>query len=125
MTRKYEIVYIFSSTLEEAQVNEHLDKFRKLLKTDEHPDPVEKVNHWGKRTLAYPINKSEVGYYVVVNFETDPGVLPEFERIVKLDQDVLRYLIVSNEGEVPAPPFEESDSKPEAHATPAAAGESE
>ena len=103
MARPYEIVYIFDSTLEEAQVNEHLDRFTELLKSPERPEPITNSNHWGKRTLAYPIRGAEVGYYVVVNFEAETEALPEFERAIKLDESVIRYLIVLNEGEQPRP----------------------
>ncbi len=98
MARQYEIVYIFDSALEEAQVNERLEQHHALLKTAEHPQPVTAVNHWGRRTLAYPIDRKETGYYVVVQFETDTSVLSEFERALKLDEAVLRYLLVLNEG---------------------------
>ena len=112
MNRKYEIVYIFDSTLEEAQVNEHLDRFHALLKTDDNPDPVTNANHWGKRTLAYPIKGREVGYYVVVQFATDPQALVEFERLIKLEEVAIRYQLVVNEGEVPSPPrIQEDDEK--------------
>ena len=85
MTREYELVYIFDSTLEEAQVNERLERFHALVKTDDRPEPVTSVHHWGKRTLAYSIAGKETGYYVVVRFETEPHMLGELERIIKLD----------------------------------------
>jgi len=102
MTNRYEVVYIFDSALEEAQVNEHLEKFHALLKTPEHPEPIRQVNHWGKRTLAYPIKRREVGYYVVVKFETGAKQLNEFERLIKLDESVIRHLVVIDEGATPA-----------------------
>ena len=98
MNRKYEIVYIFDSALEEPEVTEHLDRFHELLKSPEQPEPITSIAHWGKRTLAYPIKKKEVGYYVVAHVETDTTLLNEFERIVKLNEAVLRYLVVINEG---------------------------
>ena len=102
MTNRYELVYIFDSALEEAQVNEHLEKFHALLKSPEFPEPVRQVNHWGKRTLAYPIKRREVGYYVVVKFETAAKQLAEFERLIKLDESVIRHLVVIDEGATPA-----------------------
>ena len=102
MARRYEVVYIFDSALEEAQVNEHLERFHAALKTAEHPEPVRQVNHWGKRTLAYPVKGREIGYYVVVQFETDAPQLVEFERLIKLDDAVLRRLVVIDEGAMPA-----------------------
>lgn len=101
MTRPYEIVYIFESALEEQQIDEHLARFHELLKTPDHPNPVINTNHWGKRTLAYPVKGHEVGYYVVVNCETEPENLREFDRALKLDERLLRYLLVLIEGEQP------------------------
>lgn len=102
MTRRYEVVYIFDAALEEAQVNEHLERFHAVLRTSENPDPIRQVNHWGKRTLAYPIKKHETGYYVVVQFTALPSQLAEFERLIKLDESVLRHLVVIDEGATPA-----------------------
>ncbi len=103
MTRQYETVYIFDSALEETQVNEHLERFHELLKVPDASTPVSAMAHWGKRTLAYPIKNKEVGYYVVAKFETAPDRLPEYERAIKLDEQVLRYLVVVNEGPQPVP----------------------
>jgi small subunit ribosomal protein S6 len=102
MARRYEVVYIFDSALEEAQVNEHLERFHAVLKTAEHPEPIRQVNHWGKRTLAYQVKGREVGYYVVVQFEAAAERLVEFERLIKLDDAVLRHLVVIDEGATPA-----------------------
>jgi small subunit ribosomal protein S6 len=104
MTRHYETVYIFDSALEEAQVNEHLEKFHALLATTDTPAPITSVNHWGKRQLAYPIKGKEIGYYVVTQFESAGAALPEYERAIKLDETVLRHLLVLNEGEAPRAP---------------------
>jgi len=103
MSRKYEIVYIFDSAMEEAQITESLDRFHALLKNQDYPEPITATSHWGKRTLAYPINKKEQGYYVVAQFESDQKLLNEFERAIKLDENVLRYLVVINEGLAPVP----------------------
>ncbi len=112
MTRQYELVYIFDSALEEAQVNERLERFHSLIKSPEAPEPVTAVSHWGKRTLAYAVKRKEVGYYVVVQFETRPDLLGELERAIKLDDTVLRYLLVLNEGLPPvaAPAQGETDA---------------
>ena len=72
--------------------------------------------HWGKRTLAYPIKKKEVGYYVVAHVETDTELLSEFERIVKLNESVLRYLVVINEGLPATRPDQTESESPTAQA---------
>ncbi|NNG16247.1 MAG: 30S ribosomal protein S6 [Gemmatimonadales bacterium] len=94
MTRQYEAVYIFDSALDEAAITQRLDQFHTLLALNEPPG----LDHWGKRTLAYPVRKHDMGYYVIARFETNPEALPEYERAVKLDDSVLRFLVVANEG---------------------------
>ena len=118
MTREYEVVYIFDGALAETEITERLDRFHGLLAGPEAPTPVTALNHWGKRTLAYPIKGREVGYYVVSRLETQPDQLAELERVVKLDEGVLRHLVVLNEGLAPAVvsqenEAEQSDSKDE------------
>src|SRR3989449_2647562 len=61
------------------------------------------VAHWGKRTLAYAVKAKDTGYYVVAQFEAAAELLPEYERVVKLDEAVLRFLVVVSEG-LPAKP---------------------
>ncbi len=123
MTRPYELVYIFDSTLEEAQVNERLETFHSLIKTPETPEPVTSASHWGKRTLAYPINGKETGYYVVEQFDTDPVLLGELERAIKLDETVLRYLLVLNEGLAPVGASAAAPAGQEAEGTAAPTGQ--
>ena len=99
VTHRYEVVYIFDSALEEPAVSEKLTRFHALL-----GDGVQvTLNHWGKRTLVYRLKRHDTGYYVVAQFEADAKLLPEFERAIKLDEGVLRFLLVRAEGEAPAP----------------------
>ena len=69
MPRPYEAVYVFDSTLEDAAINEKLDRFHQLLGTSGEM----KVDHWGRRQLAYPIGPRENGYYVVARFDAESG----------------------------------------------------
>jgi small subunit ribosomal protein S6 len=84
------VVYIFDSALEEPAVNERLARFNALL--GEGTEVA--TSHWGKRTLAYPIKHRDAGYYVVSKFEAPGELLPEFERAIKLDESVVRFLVV-------------------------------
>ena len=95
--RLYEAVYIFDAALDEAAINAKLEGHHKLVTGD--LGEVTAVDHWGNRQLAYPIDKKKTGYYVVAQFNGDPEALPEFERALKLDEALLRYLVVLNEGE--------------------------
>jgi small subunit ribosomal protein S6 len=105
MTRRYEAVYIFDSTLEDAAINEKIGRFHGLLKS---PDEIS-VDHWGRRQLAYKIGPRDTGYYVIAKFHATPTVLPEYERALKLDDGVVRYLITLFEHEVGAPPMTEEE----------------
>jgi len=100
--RDYEIVYIFDSVLDRSAIDQKLERFNQLA-TGNGGGEIVAVEHWGKRQLAYPIKKHDNGYYVVVQFRTDPTNLPEFERAIKLDEQVLRHLVVLSEGELPTP----------------------
>jgi small subunit ribosomal protein S6 len=102
VTRRYEVVYIFDPALDEAAVTERLGRFHALLGEGVQPT----VNHWGKRTLAFPIKRHDTGYYVVTQFEAEPTVLPEFERAIKLEEGVVRFLVVLMETEMAAVPVE-------------------
>src|SRR5438046_397317 len=102
MARRYETVYIFDPALEEPAINERLERFHALL-TKDAKGSITNVAHWGKRTLSYPIKKKDTGYYVVAQFETAAELLPEYERAVKLEEGVVRFLVVVSEG-LPAKP---------------------
>lgn len=105
MTRQYEAVYIFDSTLEDAAITDKISRFHGLLRL-----PAEtRVDHWGRRQLAYSIGRRENGYYVVSRFDADPALLPEYERALKLDEGVVRYLVTLHEHDLGAPPMTEED----------------
>ncbi|HET9985500.1 MAG TPA: 30S ribosomal protein S6 [Longimicrobiales bacterium] len=101
MVRDYEVVYIFDSALPEERVNEKLERYHELLTSD--GGEVTAVDQWGRRQLAYPIAKKTNGYYVIVQARAETDALPEFERRLKLDEELLRYLVVLHEGEPTAP----------------------
>jgi small subunit ribosomal protein S6 len=95
--RLYEIVYIFDASLDQENINRRLEKYHKLGTGES--GQVNAVDHWAIRQLAYPIRRKRSGYYVVAQFTADPANLPEMERVLKLDDDLMRFLIVLNEGE--------------------------
>ncbi len=124
IVRLYEVVYIFDAVLDEAAINQKLEQYHALVIGKD--GEVTAVDHWGNRQLAYPIQKKKTGYYVVAQFNGDPEGLPEFERALKLDDTILRYLVVLNEGEptsgmsvlaprppVDAPPKDDDDDEGE------------
>src|SRR5262245_57034246 len=88
VTRQYETVYIFDSTLEDTVIAEKLGKFHAML----HAEGEVVLDHWGRRQLAYKIGRRDQGYYVAARFHCDSKYLPEYERALKLDEGVVRYL---------------------------------
>ena len=105
MSRRYEAVYIFDSTLEDPAIQEKLTRFHGLLGSTQEIQ----VDHWGRRQLAYKIGPRDTGYYIVARFHAEPAALPEFERALKLDEGVIRYLITIHEHEVGAPVLSEEE----------------
>lgn len=91
--RKYELMVIFSGDLSEADLAKEIDELRKTLKEDTQGVTYE--DSWGKRDLAYKIKKQSRGYYVVFNFAATPGAILELRTGVKLNQHVLRHLLVA------------------------------
>jgi small subunit ribosomal protein S6 len=100
--RDYEVVYIFKSSLTTEEIEARLEGYHARILTVDGSE-ITAVEHWGKRQLAYPIDRIDNGYYVVTQFTASPSVLPDFERVLKLDEDLLRHLVVLSEGELPSP----------------------
>ena len=93
---KYEMIYIIDTGLEEAARKELIEKVSALITNN--GGEIEKVDEtWGKRRLAYAIDYKTEGWYVLVNFQA-PAELPrELERNLKINENVLRYLVVKLE----------------------------
>lgn len=102
--REYETVYIFRSTLEPEEIDGMLERFHERLADD--GGEITAVEHWGKRQLAYQIDGEANGYYVVAQFRTEPDRIKPFENALKMDESVLRHLVVLSEGESALPPSE-------------------
>lgn len=92
---KYELMYIIDTSLEENARKELIERISALITGN--GGEVEKVDEWGKRRLAYPINYKNDGYYVLEHFSAGPDLPREIERVLQISEDVLRYLIVKVE----------------------------
>lgn len=99
--RDYEIVYIFRSTFSPEEIESKLEPYHALITAG--GGEITAVVQWGKRQLAYPIDKQTTGHYVVAQFTAEPDRLAELERVLKLQDDLIRYLVVLSEGELPLP----------------------
>lgn len=92
---KYESIYILRPTMEEEAIKAMVERFSSLI-TKEGGE-VEKVDEWGKRRLAYPIQDFHEGYYVLMNFSANSELPSELERIYKITDDVIRYIIIRDD----------------------------
>ena len=87
----YEAVFIFSNTLGEDGIVAVKDKFEKLIADNAE---LGKVDEWGSRRLAYPIQDETEGFYVLYNFVSGPEFPAELERVAKITDGVLRDMII-------------------------------
>lgn len=90
VTEKYEAMVVFSTKLGEEELKALTDKFGDLI--SKNAEEVS-INEWGKRKLAYPINFENDGYYVLWNFTSKPSFPAELERVLKITDGVLRFLV--------------------------------
>ena len=89
---KYEMMYIIDAALEDTPRKELIEKVSAQIAAN--GGVVEKVDEWGKRRLAYAINYKTEGYYVLVNFSAESEVPQEIERLLQINEQVLRYLVI-------------------------------
>ncbi len=97
--RNYESLYIIHPEVVGDELTAMEEKFQKVL-TDQAAE-INKLDNWGVRKLAYPIQKVERGCYVQTLFSAEPEVIAEFERRLRLDEKILRFLTVRYDGEFP------------------------
>ena len=121
----YESMFIVDVTGGEDAVKASVEKFVGLINANS--ETVYEVNEWGKRRLAYPINDKPEGYYVVVTFKAQPNFPAEFERLCKIDENILRSMVIRLELEptvkVAEPVVEETVQAPAIEEAPVADAE--
>jgi len=93
MSNQYETVFILTPVLSNKQMNEAVDKFRKIL-TDNGAMIVHE-NNWGLRKLAYPIQKKNTGFYYLIEFKSSGELINKLEVEYKRDERVMRFLTVA------------------------------
>ncbi len=94
---KYEIMFIVKATMESADVKKCAETFKKLV--SDLKGKVAEYKELGEKKLAYPINKEMNGYYFVMQVEADKECIQEFDRKIRLDENVLRHLIIRKDEE--------------------------
>ncbi|MBQ9298552.1 MAG: 30S ribosomal protein S6 [Clostridia bacterium] len=88
---KYESVIIINPSVEEQGIKSLIAKFTDLINSN---GKLEKVEEVGKKKLAYEIKKNTEGYYVVFNFEAKPESIAELERVYRITDEVIKFIVV-------------------------------
>lgn len=88
----YETIMVISVKLDEAAISSLVEKFKTLIES--HGEITGNIEEWGKRKLAYEIDDQKEGYYVCINFTSDPQFPAELDRVYKITDGVIRSLIV-------------------------------
>jgi len=93
--RKYEIMVIIDPDVDERQVQPMLDKHLKTITAGK--GTVDNTDVWGKRRLSYDINKKSEGIYVVLNVTADPATVQEMDRLMTIDEQILRTKVMRDD----------------------------
>lgn len=88
----YELIYIIQPQLEEDGISSVNDRVIQAIASQD--GQVASTEIWGQRKLAYPINNHFLGYYILHNVEMPPTGVTEVERVMRLNEDIIRFLVV-------------------------------
>ena len=92
MTRAYEVMVILDPTTDERTVAPSLDKYLNVVRQD--GGSVDNVDVWGRRRLAYEINKNNEGIYAVLTLQAEPATVKELDRQLTLNESILRTKVL-------------------------------
>ena len=90
----YELMLIIDPTLEDEKKEATVETVKGIIEAD---GTVGEVDVWGLRKLAYPIQKKNEGYYVVVTFQASPELPKELDRRLRISEVVMRHLIINKD----------------------------
>ena len=88
----YESVIIGRQDLTNSQFETLIDEFTSVIKS--HDGEIKKTEYWGIRNLAYKINKNRKAHYHMLNISSSPETISEYERLLGLHEDIIRFLTV-------------------------------
>lgn len=91
MVNKYESIFIISTQIGEENIKALVEKFKNMLETSAQ---LESIDEWGKRRLAYEIDENNEGYYVLANFSAESTFPHELERVYKITDGIIKYLVI-------------------------------
>ncbi|NLG89676.1 MAG: 30S ribosomal protein S6 [Clostridiaceae bacterium] len=92
--KKYEAIFVINALLEDEKIQEIITTVKNLVESSAQ---LEKVDEWGKKRLAYEVDNQKEGYYVLIHFSAEPDFPAELERIFKITEGIMKYLIVKRQ----------------------------
>lgn len=99
MKRKYDTTFIIDGNLPDTERQALIERFTGVV--SRNGGEMEQIIRWGQRTLAYPINKRSHGYYVIFYYTAEPTAVMPFERELRLNEYILRYMTLLFDGKHP------------------------
>lgn len=109
MTRDYELGFILTPEVNEEQTRTIMERLEQIVNT--HGGQVVRVNQWGRRRLAYPIQHHRDGLYVFIDMVLTPETVNELDRTLKVSEEVLRHLIKRRDPRVVQKEREEREAR--------------
>lgn len=91
---KYEVMYIIDGDAEESKIEELISMVSSIINDG---GKEVKTDKWGMKRFAYPINYKNEGYYVLTSFEAEPDFPKELDRRLKIEEKIVRHMIVNQE----------------------------
>lgn len=109
MSRDYELALIISPEASEEETRAILDRVEQIVAN--HGGQIVRVNQWGRRRLAYPIERHRDGFYVFIDMILTPETVSELERTLKVSETVLRYMTKKRDSKVVQKEREEREAR--------------
>lgn len=93
--RKYEVMYVLNASMDEAARQAEMDSIHAIITTN--GGNIVKTDVWGVKEFAYEIENMTKGFYVVTTFEAENAALNEFNRLMRINKNVVRFLTIKQE----------------------------
>ena len=93
--KKYEIMYILNASLEDSARTAAIDNIHGIVTTNN--GTITKVDEWGVKEFAYKIENMTRGYYAVINIECENACLVEFNRLMRINKQVVRFMVINKD----------------------------
>jgi len=88
----YESAVLINAALDDEQIQSQVSRIKDTITSNK--GVIKEVEDWGRKRLAYPINKNKIGYYVFYRYEAPNTTIAKLERMFNLDEQILRYLTI-------------------------------